>query len=83
MRNVTEDYPPTLLLHGNRDTDVPYQQSILMAEEFSRHKVEHELITMEDRGHGFDREMDDPMVKDAFTEVLAFLDKHTKTQENY
>jgi len=53
-----------------------------MAEEFSRHKVEHEVITMKDRGHGFDREMDDQMVKNAFTKVLAFLDKHTK-QETY
>lgn len=25
--NVTADYPPTLLIHGNVDTDVPYEQS--------------------------------------------------------
>jgi acetyl esterase/lipase len=81
LRNVTEAYPPTLLLHGNCDTDVPYQQSILMVEELRRHNVEHELITMEARGHAFDRGMDDPIVKDAFIRVLAFLDRHIGTTE--
>jgi len=28
IRNVTKDYPPTLLLHGDNDTDVPHQQSV-------------------------------------------------------
>ena len=27
IRNVTGDYPPTLLLHGDKDTDVPFEQS--------------------------------------------------------
>jgi dipeptidyl aminopeptidase/acylaminoacyl peptidase len=80
LRNVTADYPPTLLLHGDRDTDVAYEQSVLMAEELSRHNVEHELITMEGRGHGFDAEMDDPLVQDTFAKVLAFLDRQTKSE---
>jgi hypothetical protein len=29
--NVTADYPPTLLVHGTHDTDVPYQRSVEMA----------------------------------------------------
>jgi acetyl esterase/lipase len=81
VQNVDASYPPTLLLHGNRDTDVPYQQSVLMAEAFARNNVEHELITMEGRGHCFDNEMDTPTVKDAFTKILAFLDMHTSTKE--
>jgi dipeptidyl aminopeptidase/acylaminoacyl peptidase len=78
VRNVSQDFPPTLLLHGNQDTDVPYQQSVLMTEAFSRHNVEFELITMDSQGHGFDGNMDHPLVKDAFIKVLAFLDMHTK-----
>ena len=27
VRNVTAAYPPTLLIHGTKDTDVPYEQS--------------------------------------------------------
>ena len=35
VQNVGADYPPTLLLHGTDDTDVPYQQSVLMAQAFT------------------------------------------------
>ena len=42
---------------------------------------EHELITMEGQGHGFDGEMDNPTVRDAFTKVLAFLERHTSKKE--
>ncbi|NIP23449.1 MAG: alpha/beta hydrolase [Phycisphaerae bacterium] len=79
VRNVEASYPPTLLLHGNRDTDVPYQQSVLMAEALARNHVEHALITMEGQDHGFDRDMDNPTVRDAFARVLVFLDRHTST----
>lgn len=81
VRNVTRDYPPTLLLHGDKDTDVPYQQSVLMATELKRHGVEHELITMQGRGHGFDGGRDamkNPVITQTFDRVVAFLDKHLK-----
>lgn len=75
VRNVTKDYPPTLLLHGDNDTDVPYEQSALMAKEFERHGVQYELITMPGRGHGFDGTMWDPAIAQTFDRVLAFLKK--------
>ena len=34
VRNVTTDYPPTMLVHGTEDTDVPYELSADMAKEF-------------------------------------------------
>ncbi|MCU1275699.1 MAG: Carboxylesterase LipF [Bryobacterales bacterium] len=78
IRNVTKEYPPTLLLHGDKDTDVPYQQSVLMARKLDEYHVEHDLITMSNRGHGFDREMQDPAVAAAFDRVMAFLKKHLR-----
>ena len=27
LRNITESFPPTILLHGEADTDVPFTQS--------------------------------------------------------
>lgn len=53
-RNVTPDCPPTLLLHGNADTDVPYQRSVDMAAALNRAGVAHELITIDGGPHGFD-----------------------------
>ena len=77
VRNVTKDYPPTLLLHGDRDTDVPFEQSVLMSKELERHHVEHELMRMQNLGHGFDSKgMKDPKVAETFDHVVAFLQKH-------
>jgi acetyl esterase/lipase len=76
VRHVTSDYPPTLLLHGDRDTDVPYAQSVQMAEALSRAGVEHELMTITGGGHGFDRTMDEASVEDTFERVLNFLSRH-------
>lgn len=53
-KNVTPDYPPTLLLHGTNDTDVPYGQSALMAEAFKKAGVTHEFVTIDGGGHSFD-----------------------------
>ncbi|MBT4815826.1 MAG: alpha/beta hydrolase, partial [Lentisphaerae bacterium] len=34
VRNVSPGYPPALLVHGTDDTDVPYEQSVMMTEQF-------------------------------------------------
>jgi acetyl esterase/lipase len=77
VRNVGADYPPTLLLHGDRDTDVPYEQSVLMADMLTRAGVENEFLTLPGYGHGFDTDWNDATVRDAFGRVLAFLDRYT------
>ena len=75
--NVTPEYPPTLFLHGDLDTDVPYAQSVLMAYELQKHGVEHELFTPVGGGHGFDGEgLDKPDVARAFERVRRFLAEH-------
>jgi acetyl esterase/lipase len=78
LRNVTRDYPPTLLLHGDNDTDVPYEQSVLMDEELERHGIQHELISLSGRGHGFDGAMWDPEIAATFDRMLKFLERQLK-----
>jgi acetyl esterase/lipase len=76
LRNVTPGYPPTLLAHGEADTDVPVEQSVLMSRELARNGVAHELVTLAGREHVFDltaRGLDDPEVATVFERVLAFL----------
>lgn len=72
VRNVDSRYPPTLLLHGNRDTDVPYQQSVMMSAALTAAGTEHELVTIPGGEHGFDR-TDDHAAAEAFARVLGFL----------
>jgi acetyl esterase/lipase len=52
VKNVTSQYPPTLLIHGTKDTDVPYEQSVLMADQFRKFGVDHALVTIPGGEHG-------------------------------
>ena len=52
VKNVTSQYPPTLLIHGTKDTDVPYEQSVLMTDEFRKFGVDHAFITIIGGEHG-------------------------------
>jgi acetyl esterase/lipase len=80
VHNVGPDYPPTLLLHGDEDTDVPYQQSVMMSQTLSARSIEGDLITIRGGGHGFDRDTDLPEVRDAFQAVLVFLQRHLRAE---
>lgn len=51
--HVTADDPPTLLLHGDRDTLVPLSNSTKILAEFEKQKVTCELIVLKGAGHGF------------------------------
>jgi dipeptidyl aminopeptidase/acylaminoacyl peptidase len=89
IRHLTREYPPTLLLHGDRDTDVPFEESVRMAEALQKAGVPHRLIRM----HGYDHLFDvfptgwtsdaaepiglkDPEVARAYDDVVAFLRRH-------
>jgi len=52
IRNVTAKYPPTMLIHGTADTDVPYSLSQDMDAKLGKAGVVHEFITVEGAGHG-------------------------------
>ena len=77
VKNVTPEYPPTLLLHGTEDTDVPYQQSVMMARELEKHGVEHRLISLQGGEHGFGG-ADPEAIASAYAQIVPFLDRHIK-----
>lgn len=52
VKNVARDFPPTVLIHGTADTDVPFEQSELMAQEFAKHGVAHQLHSIANAEHG-------------------------------
>ncbi len=74
IRNISSDWPPTLLIHGQQDTDVPHEQSECMARELGKHGAVCEFLSVPNAGHGFDGHgFDDPTVVDTFRRVAAFL----------
>jgi acetyl esterase/lipase len=75
VKNVTAEYPPTLLIHGDQDTDVPYEQSVMMAAEFKKHGVGHELITIRGAEHGL-AGGEPQAVEGSYRAAAAFLKKH-------
>lgn len=51
IRMVRPDAPPILLVHGDRDEDVPYEQSVRMERALREAGADAELATIEGAGH--------------------------------
>ncbi len=75
VRRVTEEYPPTMLVHGTIDTDVPYEQSVLMDRELARHRIPHEFISVKGGGHGLGG-LDRDRLAEIHGRVVAFLSRY-------
>ena len=73
VKNVTKDYPPTVMIHGTADTDVPHEQSLMMAREFKKHGVRHEMISVPGAEHGL-AGGDPKLVEAAYQKAFAFVD---------
>lgn len=72
IKNVTADYPPTFLIHGDHDTDVPHSESVRMAAELERNHVDHRLVILQNGEHGFGG-ADPKAVDAAYEEAFVFL----------
>jgi acetyl esterase/lipase len=75
VKNVSRDYPPTAMIHGTADTDVPYEQSTMMAEQFEKHSVPHLMLTVPDGEHGL-AGGDKKTIEEANRRGFEFLGKH-------
>ncbi|MCX6621658.1 MAG: alpha/beta hydrolase, partial [Acidobacteria bacterium] len=75
IRNVTRRFPPTMLIHGTADTDVPYEQSKMMAERFREVGVEHQFVTVPEGSHGIGN-MPVEEQERIHREAVVFLKKH-------
>ena len=75
VRNVTADYPPTLLIHGTNDTDVPYEESTMIAEQLDQHGVPFLLKPIENGEHGLGGG-DPRQIEDAYKTMWEFIVKY-------
>jgi acetyl esterase/lipase len=71
VKNVTRDFPPTLLVHGALDTDVPHEESAAMANQFAKHGVPHIFKTIDKGEHEFIGG-DQAQIDDAYSTMTEF-----------
>ena len=76
IRNVTAKYPPSFLIHGTEDTDVPYAESKNMAAKLAESGVKHESITVNGAGHGLSGAKPDKVAQTA-QQPAEFVKIHT------
>lgn len=74
---VTPDAPPTLCIHGTKDTYVAYEQAVWIVDKLKASAVEAELLTLSGAGHGFKGEDE----KKAETAMYEFFDRHLHPHE--
>lgn len=78
-KNVTRDYPPTLLIHGTQDTDVPFEESVNMAEQFKEHGVPYIFLPIQKGEHEFVG--GNPVqIRDAYHSMMEFMSKYLETK---
>jgi acetyl esterase/lipase len=69
---VTRDAPPFLIVHGDHDPLVPYQQSVILNNALVAHGARVSFYTVIGEGHG---NFKDPKVAEI---TLEFLERHLK-----
>jgi len=72
---LSSDDPPFLILHGTRDSLVPYAQSEILQSAASEVNVEGELHIIKGAKHSFHLQ---PKQQDVRPLVIGFFDKHLK-----
>ncbi len=71
---INPDSAPILAIHGTRDRNVPFEQSVVLIERMRSMGIEAELETMAEAGHGFKGADDDR----AFLRTVDFLNRKMK-----
>ena len=70
---VTKDDPPVLLIHGDKDTTVPLQQSEVLKAKFEEVGLPVELVVQPGGGHSFW-----PGILEQYKSVGAWFDRYLK-----
>lgn len=75
VNHVTQDDPPSLIIHGDADSLVPIQQAELIIAKFKEVGVEAELVVKPGAGHGWS-----DIIKDMET-IADWFDKHLPAKD--
>jgi len=79
VKNVTREYPPTLLIHGTQDSDVPFEESLKMSAQFRQHGVPYILLPIDKGEHGFVGG-NETELKEAYKTMEEFMTRYLEAQ---
>jgi dipeptidyl aminopeptidase/acylaminoacyl peptidase len=72
---VSPDDPPTLLIHGEKDTQIPISSSESMYQALLKAGVKTKFVKIPGAGHGPDKEADQVL-----KETLSWFEEHLKVK---
>jgi acetyl esterase/lipase len=79
VKNVTHNYPPTLLIHGTQDTDVPFEESVKMSAQFRQHGVPYIFLPIDKGEHGFVGG-NEAQIEDAYKTMREFMTRYLEAR---
>jgi dipeptidyl aminopeptidase/acylaminoacyl peptidase len=77
LASVSTWRSPVLLIHGDDDRNVPFHESVLLAEALRKQHVDFEELIFPDEIHGF---LTEKRWLEAYHAAAEFLDKHLRRQ---
>ena len=85
LAHAARSSPPVLLLHGDADTEVPFQQAVAMEAALRAVNVPTKLVRLPGGGHGATFVIDGrpngkphPALPDALDEMVRWLNQYLK-----
>jgi acetyl esterase/lipase len=75
FNHVSSDDPPTLIIHGDADKLVPYQQAEIIINKLKESGVAAELVNRPGAGHGW------PKIQDDLRLFADWFDRHLATRK--
>lgn len=80
--NLDSNFPPTIFIHGDCDTDVPYEQSVMMHQRLKSIGAETEMVTITGADHGFDKVFASTEAQHAYKQMIEFINSQIKFEQN-
>lgn len=74
VNNIPDNFPKTLLVHGLRDTVVPYVSSVKMFKKLREKKIPSKLLLHPYGSHGFEFVLRDEKTLDMIEKTAMFLE---------
>ena len=73
MSQMTPSFPQTLIIHGKRDHDVPFQAALDVTSKLESLNVPVKTIFLENEGHDFDLSFDNTTTLEVYARIVSFI----------